>query len=150
MKLSNADIRRIILAEHHELRKRLELVSVALSAVEKGDAEAEADLVARINYFYDTFLKHIGHEERILEPVLKTIDAWGGVRTMAMDQEHAEQRAEIERLRALNPRANLERYAFEIRTFIEALYKDMAHEEATCLDERVLRNDVIVIDGISG
>ncbi len=150
MKLTNSDIRRIILNEHGELRRRLRFVEDTLDALAKGEAQARADATERLNHFYDSFLKHIAHEERILEPVLHELTAWGPVTTAGMDEDHKHQRAEIERLRMLKPELNEEKFIHDVRAFVAELYTDMAEEERTCLDPRILRDDVIVIDGMSG
>jgi len=150
MELKHSDIRKMILDEHEALKKNLTRVSATLEAVEKNDAAAIARLPAEVNDVLDGFLKHIDHEERILVPVLENLDAWGEVRRDAMQAEHKNQRAWAERLKQLDAKADPATAVNEVRGFVGAVLQDMAHEERDFLNEKVLRDDIIVTDTFGG
>ncbi|MBS1148855.1 MAG: hypothetical protein H6Q89_553 [Myxococcaceae bacterium] len=150
MELENSKIRRIILAEHDVLRGALRTIEAGLGKVAEGDVPAQITARSQLKQLLATFLKHIEHEERILRPVLKDIDAWGPERIAAMDSEHKEQRARVEYLSGPLGEAAPTKWVEEVRQFIGHLREDMATEEQDCLDPRLLRDDVIVIDGFTG
>lgn len=149
MTMDNAKIRKIILVEHEGLRGGLRSIEALLGKHESGDPAALAIAHQELKNFVTGFLRHIEHEERILEPVLAVIDAWGPQRKQAMDEEHAMQRELVGRLAKMEPSSNVVAWLHEVRTFMTDLYKDMADEERTCLSPNVLRDDVVVVDGDS-
>ncbi len=149
MSLANSKIRKIVLVEHEGLRISLNAVGALLDQVGAGNKEAAQSAKTQLNELLTTFLRHIEHEERILEPVLAEVDAWGPQRKKAMDEEHALQRAQITRLASLDPLADPKRWVSEVKAFTSELLVDMADEEKTCLSPNVLRDDVVVVDGSS-
>src|SRR5439155_18986490 len=92
--------------------------------------------------------EHLAHEDELLAPVLRTIDAWGAERERRLRQEHAEQRTEIARLRAALAPTSPEpmTLASELRHFVDLLRGDMAAEERDTLTASVLRDDCICIE----
>lgn len=149
MTMDNAKIRKIILVEHDGLRGGLRSIDSLLAQYEAGDASALTRAQLELKNFVAGFLRHIEHEERILEPVLATIDAWGPVRKKAMDEEHAMQRELVGRLARMDATLDTPGWLREVRTFRDDLLRDMADEERTCLSPNVLRDDVVVVDGDS-
>lgn len=149
MTMDNVKIRKIILVEHEGLRGGLRSIEALIGKYENGDAAALGLAHLELKNFVSGFLRHIEHEERILEPVLATIDAWGPQRKQAMDEEHVMQRELVGRLAKMEPSTDRVSWVREVRTFIADLYKDMAEEERTCLSPNVLRDDVVVVDGSS-
>jgi iron-sulfur cluster repair protein YtfE (RIC family) len=145
--LDNAKIRKIILVEHEGLRGGLRSIESLLGRHENGEEGAVGKAHAELKSFINGFLRHIDHEERILEPVLATIDAWGAVRKKAMDDEHVVQRQVLARLAGLEPGSAPEGWVREVRAFIADLLADMAEEERTCLSANLLRDDVVTVDG---
>jgi hypothetical protein len=134
-------LRKRILAEHERLR---EAIAKTLGA------ETHAKLTLAANALLDELAEHLAHEDDLLEPVLRTIDAWGEERARRMRDEHAAQREEIDRLRfALAqplPFAVEPRLAAAVRRFVERLGGDMAHEERDVLSPELLRDDAISIE----
>jgi iron-sulfur cluster repair protein YtfE (RIC family) len=149
MTMDNAKIRKIILVEHEGLRISLRAIENLLDRVAAGDAEARTSAHEQLIALLQTFLRHIEHEERILQPVLAVIDAWGPQRKAAMDEEHAMQRELVTRLTTIDPSGDPGGWAREVRIFMKDLLMDMADEEKTCLSPNVLRDDVVVVDGSS-
>jgi iron-sulfur cluster repair protein YtfE (RIC family) len=147
--IDNAKIRKIILVEHDGLRLSLRAIEDLLDKVAAGDVEARKSAHGQLIALLQTFLRHIEHEERILQPVLAVIDAWGPQRKAAMDEEHAMQRDLVTQLTTIDPAGDPAAWAREVRIFTKDLLMDMADEEKTCLSPNVLRDDVVVVDGSS-
>jgi iron-sulfur cluster repair protein YtfE (RIC family) len=145
MSIDNSKIRRIVLVEHEGLRIGLRSIDALLDKVTKGDVVALKDAHSQFTQLLDAFVRHIEHEERILRPVLATIDAWGKARVDSMDEEHAAQRKEVTRLAGLDAISDPARWAKEVRAFEASLLADMADEEKTCLSPDVLRDDIIAV-----
>lgn len=145
MTLENAKIRRIVLVEHEGLRIGLRAIESLLDRVGGGDVSALKQAHQEFGQLLESFIRHIEHEERILRPVLETIDAWGKARVASMDEEHAAQRKEVNRLAGLDAIADPAKWANEVRAFQKALLDDMADEEKTCLSPDVLRDDIISV-----
>jgi hemerythrin-like domain-containing protein len=93
MSIDNSKIRKIILVEHEGLRINLRAIEELLDRVDAGDLEARRSAHEQLTTMLQTFLRHIEHEERILQPVLAQVDAWGPQRSAAMSEEHKMQRA---------------------------------------------------------
>jgi len=149
MTIENAKIRKIILVEHEGLRVSLRAIEALLDKVAAGEADARKSAHEQLLALLQTFLRHIEHEERILQPVLAVIDAWGPQRKAAMDEEHAMQRELVTHLTTIDPSGDPAGWAREVRIFMKDLLMDMADEEKTCLSPNVLHDDVVVVDGSS-
>lgn len=148
--MENSKIRRIILAEHEGLRGELRNLETGLDTLPLGDGPNQQALQTKFRHLLESFLRHVDHEERLLRPVLVDIDAWASQRVAAMDAEHLAQRVEVGRLAALYPQADPARWVEEVRGFIVRIREDMAGEDKDFLDPRLLRDDVVVIDGFTG
>lgn len=149
MTLENAKIRRIVLVEHEGLRIGLRAVTALLERYTAGEPSALELAHQEFQKLLDGFIRHIEHEERILRPVLEGIDAWGKARVASMDEEHAAQRREVQRLAGLDAKQDPSRWAQSVRDFERALLADMADEERTCLSPDVLRDDVVAVQADS-
>jgi iron-sulfur cluster repair protein YtfE (RIC family) len=148
--MENSKIRRVILAEHEGLRGELRDLETGLDTLALADGPSQQVVHGKFKHLLESFLRHIEHEERILRPVLKDIDAWAAQRVAHMDAEHKEQRAQVLHLAGLFPQAAPDKWVAEVRAFVARLREDMAAEERDSLDPRLLRDDVIVIDGFTG
>ena len=147
--MDNAKIRKTILVEHEGLRTNLASIEALLDKVSEGDVPARQTAHQQLTSLLQTFLRHIEHEEKILQPVLEKIDAWGPQRKAAMDEEHKLQRALVMQLTSINPAYDPATWARDVRIFSKDLLLDMADEEKTCLSPNVLHDDVVVVDGSS-
>jgi hypothetical protein len=91
-------------------------------------------------------------EEKILQPVIVQVDAWGPVRVERMIEEHREQRL---LLRAVandiaDERRPSDELADELAWLVETLLHDMEREEKEFLAEDLLRDDGFVVDQSDG
>jgi len=136
--LSCEAVRKRILTEHERLREAMARVIAA---------ERHAKLALAANALLDLLAEHLAHEDDLLAPVLRTIDAWGEERERRLREEHAEQRAEIERLRVALARPEAEKaLAAAIRQFVDRLRGDMAIEERDVLSAELLHDDSITVE----
>lgn len=145
MSLEHSKIRRIILVEHEGLRIGMRGIESKLDLVASGDVGAIKETHQALQTLLETFVRHIEHEERILRPVLQTVDAWGPARVASMDEEHTTQRKQVTRLAQLDAVSDPAKWAREVRAFATELLADMADEEKTCLSPDVLRDDIIAV-----
>jgi iron-sulfur cluster repair protein YtfE (RIC family) len=132
---SNERLHRKMLDEHTELR---------LAILRVREATTPATLAAEAAVLLDRLAAHIDSEERALEPVLETIDAWGAERVRRLRQEHVAQRRALARLRdelATTPDRSL---AWDVQPFVDALLADMATEERELLS--ALRDDTVTVE----
>jgi len=146
MTLENSKIRRIILVEHEGLRIALRAVEGLLDRAAQGDVAALKAAHEQVQALLESFTRHVEHEERLLRPVLQTIDAWGPARVQSMDEEHAAQRAVVSALAALDAISDPAGWVRQVRAFSADLLRDMAEEEKTCLSPKVLRDDIVTVD----
>ena len=130
-------LRRQILAEHGELRAAIAKVATA---------EEPARLALATHALCDLLEDHLAFEDEALEPVLRTIDAWGPERARRLREEHAAQRARLAQLRRDVATAPALALAREVQPFLEELLADMAGEEHDALDPDLLRDDTISVE----
>ena len=150
MELSASQVRSLILDEHTILRDVLEEIEEALGELTRRVPGALGRLRATLRTFRDAFLRHLSHEETVLRPLLKDVDAWGPARVETMDEEHQAQRAALHELSSLELGQDVDRTIQQVEAFIRRLRADMSQEEQRALSEEVLRDDIIVIDTFLG
>jgi len=92
MDLSNDDRRRILRGQHVHLRKTIEAARSAATGALAGRISPE-ELQRAVSALERELLAHLGEEERLLEPILGKLDAWGPLRLTLLHAEHAHQRA---------------------------------------------------------
>jgi len=145
MDLSNEERRRILRAQHVHLRRTIEAAHIAAKGALEGKVSA-GDLQTAVGALERELLAHLGEEERLLEPILGQIDAWGPIRLSLLRAEHAHQRAVLAVLtgRSAWPAAPL--VAKRTLAMCEDLLVDMEFEERELLNENVLRDDLILRD----
>jgi iron-sulfur cluster repair protein YtfE (RIC family) len=139
-------VRKRVLADHQALRRQLQELEASAGRAREigGDAcqlrrEAEA--------LVTTLAEHMHWEDRFLAPALRAADAWGEERAALLATDHREQRElladVIEKLR--DPDRPAQVVIDNVLDLVALLRDDMEGEEATLLDPRVLRDDVITI-----
>src|SRR5205823_12338216 len=90
--LSNGQRREILCRQHALLRKTIESTrGVARNAMASRSSTGELQFA--VSVLERELLGHLAEEEKLLEPVLARLDAWGPVRAGLMRAEHAHQRA---------------------------------------------------------
>lgn len=157
MDLQPSQVRKAILDGHQSLRRRLGELELVVDLILRDKAtKSPVDQTKKkkckvmFTEIAKAFLEHIQMEENILKPFLADADAWGAVRVANMEEEHVEQRDEVnELLHSIEANADFYSSAEKIKKFIKELYIDMQTEEEDCLSDSVLRDDVITISGSS-
>ncbi len=134
-----AEVRDHVLAQHAELRKRLDEICALANRFESGDASVGANLRQRGLALYERFAEHLDFEEAQLEPLLRAREV-GRRHADHLLREHQEQRELLQYLLGRLSRQPLPTLlvARELRNFAEYVRLDMAHEEKTLLDEALL------------
>ncbi len=139
--LSCETVRQRILSEHERLRQ---------ASAEVLAADSHPKLRLATHALLDLLAEHLAHEDELVAPLLRTIDAWGEERERRLRQDHAEQRADIERLRSAlaRPLSVEEQHtlASVVRQFVARLGGDMTLEERDVLTSELLRDDSITVE----
>ncbi len=140
------EVREMVLRDHQKLREDLGYVRKALAGSDR------MALSYSVSVLLQDLRKHLDLEDRMLEPVLRRIDAWGEVRAQRLRADHVYQRAEM---RAFESRIDTElsRYpemSERVRKFADALERDMADEERDVLARELLTDDPRCGDGFAG
>jgi hypothetical protein len=127
-------VRQRILDEHGELRVQLRTL-------------VDDPTVERLREFMARLEAHLGVEDEILEPLLRTIDAWGPERARRLREEHAAQRRELQWIRrhlhapiGAELRPWLRRFALRLEHDIEA--EERERLSADLLDSGCVRVDL--------
>jgi hypothetical protein len=147
--IEHDESRKLLLAQHAQLRVLIETLANAgtavLSADDRGVQRFLPRLLDAIGKLQVDFEAHLITEEAILEPVLGRIDAWGSERLLVLHIEHAHQRAVLSALPTANgPALSPHEVARSALQLAEDLLIDMASEERELL--AVLRDDPICLD----
>lgn len=123
----------LMLEQHGGLRVRVGRCAELSARLLRGEPVG-AELAAELGQLRERFRDHVEAEERLLEPVLLSSDAWGPLRVERMLEEHeAEHAAFHERLDG-----GTQAVAARFAEFAEELDAHMAAEERTFLAPKVL------------
>jgi len=136
-----SEVRAALLAKHGRLRIMLAVIDRLASEVLAG-RKIVTVLEIAVGNLRDELQIHQEAEERALESVLPTIDAWGPVRSAQMLRQHAAEHAE---LAAGLAEARGEALARAWPTAAARLRKHMDDEERGFLSGEVLRDDVVTV-----
>jgi hypothetical protein len=142
---TNAQRRQILLEQHCHLRGTIQAAQGVANRLLAAGATT-GDLQRAVMALTDDLLRHLADEEKLLEPVLADIDAWGPIRAGLLRAEHAHQRAVLAVLTGPTawPAATL--VAKRTLSLCEDLLIDMEFEERELLSETLLRDDFILLD----
>ncbi|HUJ28995.1 MAG TPA: hemerythrin domain-containing protein [Myxococcales bacterium] len=142
---SNEERRRFLREQHTHLRATIATAQAAAQSLLAAKGVA-GELQAAVKALESELLAHLADEERLLEPVLSTIDAWGPVRAGLLRAEHAHQRAVLQVLTGPTawPAATL--VAGRTLSLCADLLTDMEFEERELINDKVLRDDLILLD----
>lgn len=139
--------RTMLMGQHAALRVLLTELQSAARGVMDGDASKLSRLKACVGELQRGLNEHLETEERILGPILATVDAWGPVRLERMQAEHAHTRAVLEHLRFDRmPSLAPESIARKASALADDLFAEMVEEETDLLDPNVLRDDTVTAD----
>lgn len=143
--MTNANRRTLLCAQHDQLRRTIQSTQVAARDVLASHGLAGV-LQAAVTALHHQLLIHLADEERLLEPVLSTLDAWGPVRASLLRAEHAHQRAVLAILVGHTAWPAGPIVARRALALCDDLLTDMDFEERELLNDKVLRDDFILID----
>ena len=132
-----------VLAEHAQLRELLEDLVARIERFESGCREVGAELRAKGIAFFEVFAAHITLEDATLVPAVSDLGEEGKQSAARLSHEHREQRELLKYLLARlesDDRPSLV-IARELRSFVEYVQQDMAHEEETILQQGLLGSD---------
>jgi len=147
-----SEVRLRVLEDHGRLRIALSKLRRLAQQVGAGLAGGSLKIRRELRSFADQFFRHLQMEEEVLLPVLRNVDSWGKERAERVLEEHREQRQTLlELLEDLDRTPQrVTRHVRHVLWLCDALEADMLHEEAGVLSESLLRDDVVVIDGMGG
>ncbi|MEI7893430.1 MAG: hemerythrin domain-containing protein [Myxococcales bacterium] len=152
-RLRPSEVRERVLEEHVALRKAMEeLQQLVVRAEREGDEPARVELKTECDGLLRTLHRHLDFEDRLLEPTLRAIDAWGPIRADRLRDDHRAQRRELDRLaeRLGDPANTAGQCAAMVRTFLEWFARDMEEEERDILHRELLRDDAIATNIFTG
>ncbi len=136
-----SEVRKQLLEQHTHLRELFAIAQGLAAKLLAGDMVA-AELQAVLVDLRSAFAEHNTSEEKVLEPLLGSGDAWAPLRVKRMVEEHTAEHAAF--------RAALAGETIEVAARIAELAEDVdAHmlaEERTFLNPAVLRDDVINLE----
>jgi hemerythrin-like domain-containing protein len=145
MEILPSTIRKQILEEHDVIRLKLDALERSLKNLGADSSTDTVEIIRSARALKDFFLRHLALEERILRPLLLTVDAWGECRTDSMDKEHHLQRQMFEEFDQLVSTWPKDRVQAALGTLIKNLRVDMQEEEKAALHPNLLRDDVVTI-----
>ena len=128
-----------LLAEHEVLRERMTRCEHLAADLDAGHIVLTQLLreVARLRIAFDA---HNRHEEQFLRPVLGALDAFGDVRLDRMVTDHVAEHRLV--------RAGLDSTVTdELRRTLDRLRHHLEAEERAFLSPKVLRDDLVVVEG---
>jgi hypothetical protein len=128
-----------LLAQHDTLRDFIERCERLADEIDRGKG-APTELMREVSRLRIAFDAHNKFEEQLLRPILRDIDAFGQVRVEQMVEDHTnEHRLMRERLGSS--------ITGELRATLESLRAHLATEERYFLSSKVLRDDLITVEG---
>jgi hypothetical protein len=141
---TNQDRRDILCGQHAQLRKTIDAARTAahdaLSSKRGGALQIAVGALER------ELLGHLDDEEKLLGPILAEIDAWGPIRLGLLRAEHAHQRAVLTILTGQGAWPAPAVVARRTLVLCDDLLTDMEFEERELLNDKVLRDDCILLD----
>ncbi|MEZ4364524.1 MAG: hemerythrin domain-containing protein [Kofleriaceae bacterium] len=128
-----------LLEQHAVIRSFIKRCQELLEREESGDLQVQ-ELVQAVSKLRWAVESHNRVEEQLLTPVLQETDAFGEQRVAQMVAEHKEEHARIgERLES--PVAD------SLRRTLAELLEHLEAEERYFLTSRVLRDDLVTVEG---
>ena len=144
-----SEIRHALLEEHARIRRFLDELEELAQRQASGE-ELGRRIPALAGQLARVVEAHNGAEEQVLEPLLRTVDAWGPLRIDDMLVEHIREHAGIVTALELIARAGVDaEVARTIPGLAGNMRAHMANEERTFLARELLRDDVITVQSSS-
>ncbi len=145
-------VRERILADHENLRRLIGAIERVAGLIEDGEEDLGDSLRVLMVALFRKLKAHMQYEDEALQPILRSIDAFGEVRAEQFDREHQEQREQMGDIlhAACDLRAHPREVAGRARDILQRILVDMEYEEREFLDPDLLRDDVIAINAETG
>ena len=140
-----ADVRLRVLAEHARLRGlivEVDRLAIAVSAGDMRRIESLRELAARL---YRMLSEHMDHEDRVVAPIIRGIDAWGPVRFEQMQRDHALQRVTLKQA-ITDLDVDGTPLGQAVQSMCWELLHDMRREEHDLLHPDLWRDDIVVVE----
>ncbi len=128
-----------LLLEHEALREMIDRCEQLSDDLDAGRAEPAA-LTSEVARLRVAFKVHNRHEEQFLRPLLIDSGAFAEVRIEQMVTDHFEEHRLVHKTLADGVTA-------ELRLALQRLREHLSTEERYFLSSKVLRDDVIVVEG---
>jgi iron-sulfur cluster repair protein YtfE (RIC family) len=139
------DVRARVLAEHSRLRIIIAEVDRYAIAVAAGEEQLVEKLRQEAEKLYHLLTKHIDHEDAVLAPLIRRIDAWGIVRFEQMQRDHEGQREALARaVRDLETQGRS--LGQGVQSMLWEILHDMKREEHDLLHPDLWREDLTVVE----
>lgn len=129
-----------LVRQHAMLRAQMDECEALADRLDAGRGDVGA-LVRGVASLRAAFEAHNQFEEQVLRPILRSLDAFGEARIEHMFADHVDEH------RAL--RGRLDGPTAELRATLYELRAHLAGEERYFLSARILRDDVITVEGTS-
>lgn len=139
------EVRTRVLADHARLRTAIAEVDRLALAVAANELKHIDALRTQAEQLYRMLAQHIDHEDAVLAPIIRRIDAWGPVRLEQMQTDHANQRATLEQaIRELETGgASLGR---AVQSMCWEILHDMRREEHDLLHPDLWREELTLVE----
>lgn len=138
--MDTEETRSRIFEEHSRLRGMLDALELTIERFETGGREVGQELREQGVELFEVFAAHIQLEDAALVPALSSLGESGKTRAERLAHEHVEQRELIEFLleRLADDRRPSLVVARELRSFVQYVRQDMAHEDEMLMSEDLL------------
>ncbi len=145
-----SEIREKVLSQHREIEAMLEELRLGASELLQG--LETADRVKRAATALRGILElHMAFEERYMAPAIREADGFGPERIRHLQDEHEEQRADLDRLvDAIRDAAKPQDIAAAVHKLVDILKKDIDEEERDYVNEDLLRDTLVPSDTFGG
>lgn len=146
------EIRQRVLEDHVALREAMEALHGLIRESPAGRPTPSGALLDAARAFVTRLAVHLEYEDDVLIPALLESTNWGKVNTRDVVRYHSEQHARMARLEPLlrDDGVGLPQFLAALRSVMEMVGEDMAHEERDILVPRMLRDNPVGIDVSDG
>lgn len=138
-----------LLAQHAELRARVDETRAALAAARAGDGSHEQFFLA-LSRLASALGAHNAREEALLKDVIPDVDAWGPARADVMFSEHVKEHDLLYESLVSAGRGPDGAAMTTVSGLLDELIQHMAREEEAFLREDVLHDDIMPRDVFGG
>lgn len=145
--MTPSEIRSELLDQHAELRK---MVARMCSDPACHDALTVQDPLREMRLLAYAVQRHNQREEHLLRDLLLTVNALAQGRAEVLTDEHVREHEALHRGLLATPCTSSEFAKAGMDRVLDALLSHLAHEEQAFLNDRVLRDDIVVADPFSG